>query len=75
MNFKKIIHKLRVFYGTPLPPKVTDPFELVVWDNVAYLVDDERRERIFEQLREADGLKPFDILNASNEQISQRSNR
>src|SRR6185436_8093820 len=65
LNFQKIIQKLRKHYGSPLPPYTTDPFEMVLWENVAYLVDDGKREKIFEELRSRVGLKPIDILNAS----------
>src|SRR5436189_6273300 len=64
-NFKKVVQKLKLHYGAPSPPKPTDPFELVLWENVAYLVDDVRRERVFDELRNRVGLRPADILNAS----------
>ena len=46
-----------------------DPFELVLLENVAYLVSDERREEAFTALREHCGTKPHEILAASNEKI------
>ena len=70
-SFKKIIQKLRSYYGPPLPPKTNDPFELILWEKVAYLVDDVKRERIFDELREKVGLRPSDILNASIDQLDQ----
>ena len=68
-NFKKIIDRLTDHYGTPAPPKSTNPFEMILWENVAYLVDDKRREQIFEELRLTIGLTPLDILNASSEAL------
>ena len=62
--FKKIIDKLQEFYGKPEPPGVTDPLGLILFENVAYLVSDQRREQAFEALRERVGLSPPEILMA-----------
>ena len=72
-NFKKIIQKLKAHYGAPQPPKTTDPFELVLWENVAYLADDVRRERVFDELRNTVGLRPMDILNASKDELDRET--
>ena len=61
--FGKLIAQLRSAYGRPKPPK-SDPFELILWENVAYLLSDERREAAFEALRERVGLTPKQILAA-----------
>ena len=58
----ELISRLESFYGLPAPPAVTDPFEMVLWENAAYLVDDDRRTRVFARLREEVGLDPEDIL-------------
>ena len=55
------IARLEASYGTPEPPAITDPFEMVLWENVAYLVDDERRARVFARLQEEIGLLPLEI--------------
>ncbi|HEY4564368.1 MAG TPA: hypothetical protein VIJ36_15395, partial [Thermoanaerobaculia bacterium] len=55
------VARLEAFYGAPEPPAVTDPFEMVVWESAAYLVDDERRARVFARLREEIGLLPLEI--------------
>jgi endonuclease-3 len=60
---------LEKLYGRPTPPKTRDPFELVLWENVAYLVDDERRNRAFAQLKRSVGLRPNDILGAAEEAL------
>jgi endonuclease-3 len=70
-NFKKIIQKLKAHYGQPAPLKTTDPFELILWDNVAYLADDLRREKAFDELSKTVGLRPADILNASTDRLDQ----
>jgi endonuclease III len=54
--------RLEAFFGPPLPPAITDPFEMVLADSAAYLVDDDRRARVFTRLREEVGLDPEDIL-------------
>jgi endonuclease-3 len=71
LNFKRIIQKLEGYYGTPAPLKTTDPFELILWENIAYLVDDPKREKIFDELRRQVGLRPIDILNASLSELDQ----
>jgi len=55
------IARLEAFYGPPEFPVATDPFEMILWENVAYLVDDERRARVFARLREEVGLLPLEI--------------
>ncbi len=55
---------LEKLYGRPRRPATTDPFELVLWENVGYLVDDAKRTHVFEKLREQVGLTPEAILGA-----------
>jgi endonuclease-3 len=47
----------------PEPPS-TDPLELILWENVAYLVDDEQRERTFRALKSEIGFRPAALLKA-----------
>ena len=61
--FRDVIQRLQSSYGRPKPPK-TDPFELILWENVAYLLSDDRRKAAFEALRERVGLTPKAILGA-----------
>jgi endonuclease III len=61
-NLKDLIARLEAYYGKPEPPVATDPFEVIVWENAAYLVNDERRARVFGRLREMVGLDPEEIL-------------
>jgi endonuclease III len=65
-SLAKIVGRLARFYGQPAPPITTDPFELILWENVAYLVSDERRTEAFELLRKTIGTKPHEILAAPN---------
>src|SRR5947208_13959981 len=73
-NLAKIVARLAKFYGQPQPPITTDPFELILWENVAYLVSDERRAEAFELLRKTVGTKPHEILAAPNEALLQVTN-
>jgi len=69
-SLKKIVAKLEAHYGTPAPPTITDPLHLVLLENVAYLVDDKRREAALAALRDQVGLEPPAILAASTEQLA-----
>src|SRR6266852_2125769 len=68
-DLQKIVSQLAKHYGNPKPPISTDPFELMLLENVAYLVSDERREEAFKTLRKHAGTKPHEILAASHEDI------
>lgn len=65
IGFREIVRTLQRMYGRPKPPKPTDPFEMVLWENVAYLVDDARRGTAFDRLRAEVGTEPSEILKAS----------
>jgi endonuclease III len=68
-NLQKIVSRLARLYGNPAPLLTDDPFELMLLENVAYLVSDERREEAFKTLRQYAGTKPHEILSASDESI------
>jgi hypothetical protein len=55
--------------GSPDPPRTADGWELVLAENVAYLVDDERRWEALEQLRRTIGLEPKHILAATDAEL------
>ncbi|MBO0859981.1 MAG: hypothetical protein J2P21_16240 [Chloracidobacterium sp.] len=60
---------LEEFYGPPPPPFTRSPFELILWENIAYLASDERRLQAFEKLRSTIGSEPRDILLATGAQL------
>ena len=64
-----LIERLADAYGPAPEPFPTDPFELVLWENVAYLADDAKRRRAFDALRETVGTRPEQILSASERQL------
>jgi Predicted EndoIII-related endonuclease len=66
---QNIISQLAKQYGDPKPPVTTDPFELILLENVAYLVSDEKRAQAFAMLRKYAGTKPHEILAASHDDI------
>ena len=70
-NLQKIISQLAAHYGDPEPPITTDPFELILLENLAYLVSDERRAEAFKTLRKHAGTKPHEILAADHEDLLQ----
>jgi endonuclease-3 len=60
---------LRKHYGPPAPPRFADPFQQVLWENVAYLTSDARREEAFQLLARSVGLTPQKILAASSAKL------
>jgi endonuclease-3 len=64
-RFREVIAALERMYGRPAPPDVIDPFEMILKENVAYLVSDERRDGAFHLLKQRVGTKPGEILGAS----------
>jgi len=68
-NLKKVISQLSAHYGPPRPPISTDPFELILFENAAYLVTDERREAAFNLLRKTIGTKPHELLAAPHDAL------
>src|SRR5215472_2086124 len=55
-KFARVIEGLRNHYGEPEIPPARGPFELVLWENAAYLLPDARRKEVFNALREQVGL-------------------
>jgi len=69
LNLQNIVSQLAKHYGQPGAPITTDPFELILLENIAYLVSDARREEAFSMLRKHAGTKPHEILSASHDDI------
>jgi endonuclease III len=64
-SLTQAVARLKKHYGKPKPPITTDPFELILLENVAYLVSDERRAEAFRLLQQTVGTRPHKILAAS----------
>jgi endonuclease III len=67
--FQRVIGALEAFYGRPKPPAVRDPFEQVLWENVAYLANDERRAQAWKRFKSEVGTKPAQILKAARSKL------
>ena|SRR5271165_3721771 len=70
-RFTATIERLKKFYGRPVAPKITDPLELILLENVAYLADDDQRATAFAALKKKVGTRPGQILKASQEQLEE----
>jgi endonuclease III len=46
-----------------------DPLHLVLYENIGYLVDDQKRDKAFKELKKVIGLRPTDILAAADEDL------
>ena len=69
MKLAEAVRRLRGRYGKPEPPPTSDPFELVLYENVAYLAPPARRREAFEELRRRIGTSPAEILRARPEAL------
>ena len=69
LDFKKLIARLKRYYGEPKPPPARGPFELVMWENACYLLPDDLRAEVFEGLRTQVGLEAESILKANGETL------
>ncbi len=52
-------------HGHPPAAFPTRAFELVLWENVAYLANDAKRREAFDTLKRSVGTKPREILDAT----------
>jgi len=69
LSFSHVVDRLAQFYGEPDLPRVTEPFEMILWENVAYLANDARRAEAFEALQKKVGLRPVDIRQTSDQAL------
>jgi endonuclease-3 len=65
----QVVDSLQAHYGKPKPPKLNGPWEMILWENVAYLADDDRRQQAFQALKKRIGTEPTQILSASDETL------
>jgi len=61
-----LLDALEARYGPQTPPRLDGPLEQILWENVGYLVDDERRREAFAALKRKVGTDAADILAASD---------
>src|ERR1017187_4700963 len=70
ITFSNLVDKLQQHYGLPAPPPSTDPLELIIWENIAYLASDERRAEAFATLKRSIGTRPEQILAAKQSALA-----
>lgn len=64
LTLERAVALLRSHHGSPPGPPTSDPFELILWENVAYLASPERRREAFDDLRKSIGTSPKAILSS-----------
>ncbi len=70
IGLSKLVDKLQQYYGAPAPPPSTDPLELIIWENIAYLASDKRRAEAFAILKRTIGTRPDQILAAQHSALA-----
>jgi endonuclease-3 len=69
ITLPQVVERLQAHFGKQKPPKLAGPWEMILWENVAYLADDDRRKQAFQTLGKRVGTKPTQILSASDETL------
>ncbi|HZN56771.1 MAG TPA: hypothetical protein VFD71_01760 [Planctomycetota bacterium] len=64
MELGEAVRLLKSHYGRPEPPPTSDPFELILLENVAYLASPEERREAFSLLKKSIGTDPAKLLAA-----------
>lgn len=64
-----VLRELSKQHGDVSPPPTRDPFELVLWEQVAYLADDDQRAAAFALLKKRTRLRPERILAEPEESL------
>jgi endonuclease III len=65
----QVVEQLEAHFGKQKPLKLDWPWEMILWENVAYLADDEQRQEAFQTLKKRVGTDPGQILSASDEAL------
>lgn len=63
-GFRSIVADLEKLHGRPKAPLPRNPFHWILWENVAYLLDDEQRELAYRALEKKVGLTAERIARA-----------
>ena len=66
LSISAVIDRLAGHYGEPAPPETVEPFAMILWENVAYLANDEKRAEAFAELRKLTGLTPAGVRKAKS---------
>jgi len=62
LTLQSAVARLKRRYGKPAAPVSREPFAMILWEQVAYLVPDSTRRAAFLQLKARVGLSPEEIL-------------
>ena len=68
--FWNLVDALERHYGKPVMPPARGPLELILYENIAYLVSEDRREKAFRELKKRVGTRPEDLLLAPMELLT-----
>jgi endonuclease-3 len=69
MPLSQVVEQLQAHYGQQKVPRLSGPWEMVLWENVAYLAEDDRRREAFQVLKKQVGTEPGQILSAPDEAL------
>jgi endonuclease-3 len=65
LDLREVLDELAALYPPAEP--LTDPLQIIVWENIGYLVDDERRAALFEELGQRVGFTAEALAHAPRE--------
>jgi endonuclease-3 len=68
-RLQTFIGSLEAFYGRLAKPAATEPLEMILSENIAYLADDARRVQAWETFRKRIGTTPEEILAAPRAEL------
>src|ERR1039457_3768819 len=63
-RLSRVLDRIERHYGSPTPPPVAGPIDMILWEVVAYSAGDARRGMAFDALRQQVGLTPGKLLAA-----------
>jgi endonuclease-3 len=69
ITLPQVVERLEAHFGEQKPPKLDGPWEMVLWENVAYLADDDRRQEAFQALKKRIGTEPTQVVTATDEAL------
>jgi len=63
-----VLAALSSHYPVPPGPPATDPLALIIWENIGYLIDDERRQVLFDEFANRVGLTA-DLIDQADDAV------
>lgn len=70
-DLPKCLTALRKFYASNIPVMLNDPLQIILHENIGYLVDDTKRDAAFEKLQTTIGLDCEGILTADHKKLTE----